>query len=74
MLHFEIKLCIDHVVFVVVYLIYADITVVLQKWEFGGKMCLNWHKYENTKKRNDPKTRLFFRMFPLQISQIVEFI
>lgn len=31
MLHFEIKLCIDHVVFVVVYLIYADITVVLQK-------------------------------------------
>lgn len=40
MLHFEIKLCIDHVVFVVVYLIYADITVVLQKWEFGGKMCL----------------------------------
>lgn len=73
-LHFLIKLCIDHVVFGVVYFIYADITVVVQKWEFGGKMCLIGINMTIQKDKMVLKLGFFSHMFPLQISQIIEFI
>lgn len=63
-LHFLIKLCIDHVVFGVVYFIYADITVVVQKWEFGGKMCLIGIKMKIQKDEMVLKLGFFFSYVP----------